>query len=340
MADLLAAYNNLPTIAKKQLIDLIPHFADNKKIRASSEYLTDKYKIKDKKIAVSMAIIDKVPTKVLLNPKFYDVVKAFDPRGNYVTLSKVISKGDRVRLVEGLLQVADGAKYPVIVKWYKAENRDTTYEINVYREMRRRGATIPWISSGFIVHTSRVLIMEPLLPLTAEDNEFEMAAEVLEQLRVLNRFAIHNDLKPGNIMKRNPKGKLPTDEITIQQAGKDAKYLVIDYGGVATKRLGYGYRRWCRSPRWSSEPMGVHDQITTARADFIELGYTMKTMQCWRSGEVQKGRIGDSCNYKVDPYRNGFKGKLAIYMKRAFAVDPKNILDKDYDDLIAILKAK
>ena len=266
--------------------------------------------------------------------------KLLIPRGNYVTLSKVISKGDRVRLVEGLLQVADGAKYPVVLKWYKADNRDTTYEISIYRELRKRNAVIPWISSGFILHTSRVLIMEPLLPLTAEDDEFEMAIEVLGQLKVVHRIGVHNDLKPGNIMKRNPKAKLPSDEITIQPVGKEAKYLVIDYGGVATQRLSYGYRRWVRSPRWTSEPMGVKDQITTARADFIELGYTMKTMQCWREGLVQKGRIGNTCNYKIDPYRNGFKGKLAAYMKRAMAVDPKNIMEKDYVDLIAILKAK
>ena len=79
MADLVAAYESLPTVAKKQLAELISHFADNKKIKANTEYLTDKYHIKDKKIAQSMAIIDKVPTKVLLNPKFYSIVKAFDP---------------------------------------------------------------------------------------------------------------------------------------------------------------------------------------------------------------------------------------------------------------------
>lgn len=339
MTDLVAAYNAMPKVAKDQIAALVPYFSELKRVRAHAELLTDRYQIKDKKVALAMAILDHVPTRVLLQSKFFDTVQAFDLRGNKISLESIIAKGERVRLIKGVLHGPNGDDYPVVVKWYKSPSKDTSFEINMYRELRKRKCPIAWISSGFFLHTSRVLVMEPLLPVTAEDNEFEMMIEVIGQLRYLHQFGVHSDLKPGNIMKRNPDSKLPGDELTMCPAGRKSKYLVIDYGGVSWKRLGWGYKRFCHTPRACMQPMHERNQITSGKYDLLELGVTAKWIQTWRTGEKQVGRVGDTERYRVDPYRSGFKGKLARYMDRAKKIDEKAVKEQDYEDLLTILRS-
>ena len=199
---------------------------------------------------------------------------------------------------------------PIVVKWYQSNKRDTLYEIGIYKKLRHLKCPVPWFSSTYEFWNSPVLVMERLQGLTKEDDEFEVAIEVIKQLRYLHQFGIHNDLKPGNIMKRMQNGK--------------PVYFMIDHGGVATQPLGYGYRRWIWSPKWTCQRPHASNQITTPKHDFIELGYTMKTMQNWTTGD--------------NHIRSGFTDKLAKYMDRVVRIDEKNVTGKDYDDLIELLK--
>ena len=165
--------------------------------------------------------------------------------------------------------------------------------------------------------------MEKLFPITKDDNEFEVALEVMKQLVYLHQFGIHNDIKPGNIMKRIVNGK--------------PKYLLIDYGGVATQRLSYGFKRWIWSPKWTSQELHGKNQVTTAKNDFIELVYTMKTIQNMRNGEDKRHRRNKD-GEEEDNIRTGFVGRLAKLHDRVEQVNPKDIKEEDYLDIIRILE--
>ena len=143
-----------------------------------------------------------------------------------------------------------------------------------------------------------------------------MMIEVIQQLRFLHKFGVHNDIKPGNVMKRDPNTNLPRgDDITISPDGEDFQYKVIDYGGVATKRRGrFFFSRWVWSPRFAVQPLHGKEkdgspQLTSFKYDFYELIVTAKVLQCYRTGEKQ---IKDKKTGKMthDPYRKGHTGLL------------------------------
>lgn len=140
-----------------------------------------------------------------------------------------------------------------------------------------------------------------------------MGIQILNQLKIAHQICIHNDIKPDNIMKRG--------EIICE-------YFLIDWGGATTKKLGYGYERRVWSPKWTSQPMNQPEQLTTAVNDFIELGFTMQAIQNIRKGLPNKQNL----------FQYNFKGKIKTYMQRINSINRKNIVARDYDDLISILK--
>jgi serine/threonine protein kinase len=203
---------------------------------------------------------------------------------------------------------------PVVVKWYQSSKRDTTYELNFYQKLRGMGCDVPWFSSHYNFWGHKVMVLEKLSPLTQYDDEFKMGVHIIQQLRLLHRMGVHCDIKPQNVMKR-------------QINKRTAQYLLIDFGGVATERLSYGYRRWLWSPKWTSQTPHEADQVVTEKNDFLELAYTMRAMQNWR----------DSHNQSDGDVKRGFTGRLARYLKRVEEIDKRHVRDQDYTDLLRIL---
>jgi hypothetical protein len=360
----LAEYDQLPTEIKEQLKTFSLTFEGRRDVIEHAKAILTKFKVDANKkdnyrIAIRLAILDQIPTRSFFKSKLLTKLVAFDLRGHKINIKKVLIRGRRVCLLEANLigkatqdgvtvfdepssssdknkhgndlgeffegdAVRDTKEHktkdvsksnkprPVIIKWYQSIKRDSSYEIKVYKTLRRAGCTVPWFSSKFFLWSSPILVMEPLNSVTADDNEFLLTVHVLAQLEILHKFAIHNDIKPGNVMWR-------------WKADKTKEYLVIDYGGVATEKLEHGYRRWIWSPKWTSQKARSKEpQVTTAKNDFIELGYTMKTIQNYRTGAKE--------------IRTKFEGPLLEFMERVKKVNPKAITSKDYSDLTKIAK--
>ena len=315
----LSMYDELPVPLKKQLGKIEEHFTNEDRIKELAERVYRKMskeatlkkrsfsKTEYRKTALHIAMFLAIESSYFLSPRWYKYIQCYNPKGSLIQLDNRISKGKHVAVMSGKLN----GETPVVVKWYQSNRRDTLYEINIYKKLREIGCKTPWFSSSYSFWDFPILVLEKLKPLTKDDNEFEMGAQILEQLKMLHdNIGIHNDVKPGNVMKRDVKGT--------------PEYLMIDHGGVATKKLSYGYRRWIWSPKWTSQEPHVHKQLTTAKNDFIELGYTMKTMQNWRTHEKS--------------VRSGFTGRLLKFMNRVDQVNPRQIVAKDYSDLIKILR--
>lgn len=271
-------------------------------------------------IALRLAILLKFNYSLFLTPEWWDIgLYCYDDSGNRVFIKEKIAQTARVFVASGLRN----NKKPVVVKMYKSTKLDTSYEIDNYVKLKATGCKMPWFSSTYKFWNHPVLVMEKLEPITKEDDEYLIATHVLEQLEYLHTFAIHNGLKPNNIMKKIKNNKI--------------QYFTIDYGGSATKKLKYGYLRFKRSPPTTSQPK-AKKQITTAVNDFIELGYTMKMLQLRRRKLSCKIRKNKKTGKIVDPVRSNFKGRLFAYMKRINKIDPRNVTHKDYQDLILKLK--
>lgn len=80
-------------------------------------------------------------------------------------------------------------------------------EIKNYERLKQAGGATVEIAEGeWMYGHKRMLVMEKLLPLDEYDDEAEIAIQLLtNQLPYLHTFAVHADLKPDNIMKRNKK---------------------------------------------------------------------------------------------------------------------------------------
>lgn len=309
-------YHQLPKVLRNQLAKVQSVFIDDKDVQRHYHKL--KSLVKDHrtlsdhhiKILLRMTIMAVISPRTLFNREWFDVMCCYredKPKSN-IKLTKVIKSGRHVNIIEGSLK-----NLQVIIKWYESSKRNTQYEIDIYERLKELGCNLPWFSGKFKYWGHTVLVLEKLIPLTQYDDECKIGAHVIDQLRYLHTFGIHCDMKPGNIMKRTRTGK--------------PEYLLIDYGGVALDRLSYGYRRWIWTPRWTSQKQHESNQITTAKHDFIELGYTMKTIQNWRERK----------DHSDGEFKKGFTGRLDKYMKRVFEINPRHITSKDYDDLIKIL---
>jgi hypothetical protein len=249
------------------------------------------------------SIVSAIPVFEVVQPTQFKNIYCYNNRGHLIELQKEMVNGKSVRLYAGV-HCRTGRK--VVVKLFQSDSgRDTSYENDIYR---RLGKPEPCFSTAYFLWGCPVLVMAPLKSLDSSDNEYEMAIQVIQQLRRLHRFGVHCDLKPGNIMKR------------ILPDGTK-KYLVIDYGGVSIERKEHGYRRWVWSPKWSSQPRRVEnggkDVIATSKNDLIELGHTMKTIQNERYN-----------NHNPDDIKRGFTGKLKIFMDYVMKIEG-DVTDKD-----------
>lgn len=304
-------YENLPDQLKNQLARLESQFTSDRDIVPVAESLYKDYGRKYRKypnirrLVFRVAMLKVIASDFLFDEQWFPYVHCYDERDHKIKFEKTLTIGRYVFVLLGRLNDT----LPVVVKWYQSHRRDTSYEIDIYKKLRHAKLNMPWFSSTYQFWNSPVLVMEKLHPLDKEDDEFKVGIEVLKQLMTIHTIGIHNDIKPGNVMKRMKNGK--------------PIYFIIDYGGITTEKYKYGYRRWIWTPKWTCQRPHAKNQVTTPKHDFIELGYTIKTMQNWTTGD---SRI-----------REGFSGKLAKYMDRVALIDEKHVKSKDYHDLIKIL---
>lgn len=270
------------------------------------------YRQRHPKVSALKALIKAIPAREVIKAHS-NKLWCYSPEGEIIRFGPLLVEGAHVLLYRGWVETGE----PVIIKWYSNPNRrkDTEYENDIYR---RLGYPDPCWSVEHQVWGTPVLIMEPLLPLDRSDDPYKVGIAILNQLPDLHQFGCHNDIKPGNIMKR----KIP---------GRDPEYILIDYGGCAIIPYHQGYRRWIWSPKWTSQPRrsenGGREVITFPKYDFIELGYTMKNLYNDRKG------ISESV-------RSGFRGRLSKYMKLVKALpDTLSISPQLYQQLIQVLTA-
>jgi hypothetical protein len=216
----------------------------------------------------------------------------------------------------------------VIVKFYYRTytnhgvtrlSRTTENENNIYE---RLGKPKPCISTSYRLLGVPVLVMEEMDDVDGSCNEYEMAEQVVRQLKPLHNFGVHCDIKPGNVMRCK---KDPT------------KFYVIDYGGVATTRSSRGgFERHTCSPLWTSQKRrtpGGERTVCSAKHDMMELAYTMNTVRLMRKGIPYK--VKD----KSDPIRNTLRGRIKRFYEYAKSLpDGEPLTDQQRDVLVQILR--
>jgi hypothetical protein len=313
-------FSSLPRELSSQIKAIANYFTDNSDIRSEAKDIyrntSKRYRKNNlKEISFYIALLQTISSKFFIkNPRWYNTIYCYNKKEKHtIKLKDIIYEGKHVFVVNGFLNTGQ----PVVVKWYQSRSNNTQYEISIYEKLREIGCETPWFSSSYLFWDFPVLVMEKLEKVTSDDNEFEIAAQVIRQLMYIHQFGIHNDIKPGNIMKRvvNNNGTPGTP-----------KYFMIDHGGVTTKKLAYGYRRCIWSPKWACQTPRVKNQVTTPKHDFIELGYTMKTIQNWRT--------------KDKHIRHHFSGRLAKYMECVDKMNSRQITPQDYENLLEILTSE
>lgn len=246
-------------------------------------------------------LLEKISAPSLMIKEVLDVLPAYSSKKNKkLYLEEPFSTGKHVRLLK-----VRGEQ--LVVKWYLSSERNTSYECSVYKRLKKSGCPLPYFDISYEFWGHPVLVMEKLDKLGKHENIYQLGREVLQQLKHLHEFAVHNDIKPANILKRVENGK--------------TSYFLIDYGGVSKESLKYGFKRWIWTKHFTSQPPHTKKQVTTPRHDFKELGYTMNFL---------KDRSNDN-------YWKNFSGRLKKYMDRVKKVDKTNVRKRDYKDLIAIL---
>ena len=326
--DALAKYKKLPSPFRHQLGKLLHHYSSDENVKHQNKWLLYSFTKEggdltpgNKKRLFKYAVFVTLNPRLILDSKFVSATVCYSADGRSINLVKVIKSGKHAVVLEGYMNEYQ----PLIIKWYQSSKRDCSYEAGVYSKLKALGCPLAGFDTNFKYWEKPILVLEKLQPLNQFDNEYRVGCDVINQLKYLNTFAVHADIKYQNLMKRVTSVPVKTPERTVYE--NKIEYLLIDFGGVAMERLGEGWRRWVWSPKYTSSKAHVKDQVCTAKNDFIELGYAMKIIQNWR--HTKGMRDGE--------FKSGYKGKLAKYMKRVDAIDQKNITMKDYDDLIAIL---
>lgn len=327
---------NAPKPIQDQTRKLAKIFKTHVQLDRMARNLRKSEGVKNPKVAFYLAIMHHFDTFDLLHRRYYDIIYAYESDGRYVEIDSHMGKrrSDRVRLFNCTLYnpVEKKTPVPVILKWYKSSKRDTEYEVSVYTKLRDLKCKVPWFSSSYMLWKTPVLIIEPLEPISGHDDVWEMAAQCIQQLRIVHKIGIHNDLKPGNIMKRRFTEK--------SERGVDRgewEFLIIDYGGLTSEKVkdGPGYIRHVWTPKFTSQKRHEKNQTTYERHDLIELGFTVKGLLNERieGKDTKKNKRKNPL-----PVRDGFTGRLLDFMHRVAQIDEKNIKPKDYDDLILILR--
>lgn len=319
--DLISTYNSLPSILKKQIKTLEPKFNSSRRIQNYCNHIFDESKLskseQNKKIVMRLSIFTLIHSNDLLTPDYFQQILCFNDNDNSDTIKllSVLKEGKHAKVFEG----RDKNNETKVVKYYNSEKRDTCFEIGVYDKLKELNMKLPWFNSNYYFWNSKVLVLEKLTKLNSKEDEFDLAIQLIKQLKILHTFGVHSDIKPLNIMKkRNYKTKKTT-------------YYLIDFGGISYEKFQHGYRRWIWSPKWTCQTSHQKNQCTTMKHDFIELGYTMKHIQTIKKYKDEKSQ-------RKVPMRSGFDGKLGKYMDYVDKIDEKNIPDDIHDKLIRYIE--
>lgn len=346
--ELRAEFNKLPSEFRSQLENLIPYFENNKSVREKAKELQQEHHLdKHSKLAFLMAIFKTMtPNDILKDPTLLENVYCYAPtrlnsnnqRPNRIILTGIIKEGKHVKVLSGKMISSD--KDPgldVVVKWYQSKHGTIEREMETYKKLKEAGCEVPWFSVRFAFWEHPVLVMEKLYPLDKNDHENRVGIHVLKQLRYLHKFAVHSDLKPGNIMKRT-------------RPGEGTRYYVIDYGGCSfesTKcdKHDIKYKRWVWTEKFASQPRPSETKnrepiYTYPYYDFLELLYTLRSIQMQRRNEKkeQKSNVITDKGVSAAQFREGYRRNLLKYHKKMqnLPMHPKN---EDYDEFIRILSA-
>lgn len=295
---------------KKQLASIYPKMLRDKDIQelAKRNYGNSW----NKPELFKLAILQAVPPPYIFEKKFFIDFFCYHNKRDDTTiyLNKIIYAEGHVFVIEGNLRSENqfvSPAVPVVIKWYGSKEKNITFETNIYKKLYKLGCPVPKFSSHFSFWDSPILVLEKLFPINPrKDDIYIVAIEILKQLKYLHNFGVHTDIKPDNIMKNH----------------KNIPYL-IDYGGIALIKFDHGYKRNTWNSRFTSQVPFFNNQVTTAKNDFLELGYTLNH---WENGPKYK-------NFKSE-----FNGKIGKYMYQVNQINEKKIKPNIYEDLIACLK--
>lgn len=296
----LSWYGSLQPYLRECVERVLPKYKDDERVVRGAARLEKRHGRGENILPV--AVLTSIPPRELLMNDNLGLVWCYHRTKRIILCLEriIISRGKNVRIVSC-------KDKPWVIKWFRKGSLTVEYETSIYRGLKKKGCPLPYFSPSYRFWNDPVLVLEMMEEIGKDDDYREMGCQVLCQLEHLHTFGVHNDIKPGNIMKRGE------------------KYFLIDYGGVASERLEYGYRRWTWSGTWTSQKIHVKDQVTTHKNDLIELGYTLNALR-----KLSLGEGGD--------VRCGFEGEVGAYMDLVRKMDKRRTGHFDYSDLKNILK--
>jgi tRNA A-37 threonylcarbamoyl transferase component Bud32 len=223
----------------------------------------------------------------------------YNDKEEYIVLEDVIGEHEEQFVFRG--KKSDGEN--VMVKWTK-NPQELEDEIDNMIRAETIGVKLPKFDDSFFFWDVHVLVEEILEPIDGEDDAYEIGKQLLPSLHKLHYFGVHNDIKPGNIMKRGN------------------EYLLIDYGGLAFIPKLYGFVREIWTPLWASQVKEA-GQITTAKNDLMELIYVLHYQDALKQGIY----------IDEDDYKNVYIEKWKALLDQVRDIDERNIKKSDYESL-------
>jgi len=227
----------------------------------------------------------------------------YNDKDEYIILKDILGEHDEQFVFRG----KKNNGMDVMVKWTKNPQELEDEIENMFRA-ETIGVSLPYFDDSFFFWDVHVLVEEILEPININDNPIEIGRQLLPNIQKLHFFAVHNDIKPSNIMKR------------------DNQYFLIDYGGLAFIPKLYGFWREIWTPLWASQ-VKEQGQITTAKNDLLELIYVLH----YQDALIQGIYIEE------DNYKNIFIEPWNSLIDKIRNIDERNIKNSDYESFYKVL---
>ena len=200
--------------------------------------------------------------------------------GTKVYFLKSLSIQSGQRVYECRMVSPTGQEYPdhYVLKWIPTiEGGSILDEAEKWKRARDVGVKAPFFDDTYRFWGQPTLVMEKLRPLNKTDNSVDIGLSVLEDLSKLHTIGIHCDIKPDNILC-----SLHPPNI----------YYLIDFDGLSTEPLWWGYKRLAFSPVWTSQ---VNETVcvATAKNDLKELAYALNMLDRLQDRYYEDAQIAD-----------------------------------------------
>ena len=248
---------------------------------------------------------------------------AVDSYGNRIYLQKKLH--DRCYLGQIITNEGTKLDQEVIVRWICTCDGNVLDELPTYQRLQVINLNLPWLTTDFKFWGLAVLVIQRYQPINEDDNEWQVALDILNILIKIQPFGVHNGIRPSIICQ------------------KDGTYILNDYSSLTTSKKGYGYLRKYWHSMWSSQ-VREPGQITTLKNDLLELGYTIRAIQLEKlkqSNDLVFEFIRMSFKTNVDSYfddneslidslpRQISNDPLLNYMETVRLLDERNITKED-----------